>query len=170
MLIFHQKITNKSGSETVYELMRKAFSSICTDSFPEIAKTKNGKPYFPSKPDLHFSLSHTKSHVLCAISNNPIGCDIEPLDREISGKALEYFATPEELSQFNPLDLWVLKESYVKLFGLTFASIRHLRFSRNADKIILPDPNITARLYIIDGCRAAVCAFEKDFPESSELI
>jgi len=164
MLIFSTSLGGRTGSEAVYALLKSAFSSYCTDDFPPIEKTANGKPFFPGRPDIHFSLSHTKTHVLCAISDTPVGCDIECADRKISLRAQKFFCSSSELELFDPLDLWVLKESYIKVFGETFASIRHQRFSRDGERIILPDPLTKSRLYDIDGCRAGVCAQSEDFP------
>ena len=170
MLIFSTRLRDKNGSETVYALLRHAFSSIYTEAFPEIKKTPAGKPYFPERPDVQFSLSHTKTHVLCAISDAAIGCDIEPCSREISNRARSYFCTPEELLCFSALDLWILKESYIKLLGGTFASIRNQQLSLKGDKILFPDPSVFSKLYSVDGCRAAVCSYTCDLPESIELI
>ena len=49
---------------------------------PEIRRTQRGKPYFVGSP-LHFSISHTKKHVFCALSDRPIGIDAEEADRDI---------------------------------------------------------------------------------------
>ena len=45
--------------------------------------TETGKPYFAGRPDIHFSLSHTKGAVMCAISGSEVGCDIERIDRRM---------------------------------------------------------------------------------------
>ena len=34
-----------------------------------VAGLDGGKPYFPSRPDICFSLSHTRGFVLCALSS-----------------------------------------------------------------------------------------------------
>ena len=170
MLIFCSQLVGSSDSEAVYGLLRSVYISKYGDDFPVIKKTPNGKPYFPDRPDVHFSLSHTKTHVLCAISDMPVGCDIEANSREISQRGRSFFCTPEELSMFEALDLWVLKESYIKLFGLTFADLRRQVFLREGNNIILPDPDVTARLYSVDGLRIGLCGFEVDFPDCVEFV
>jgi 4'-phosphopantetheinyl transferase len=170
MLIYSTLCNDRNGSETVYALLRTVFSSIYTSALPEIKKTPNGKPYFPGLPNVHFSLSHTRTHVLCAISDKPIGCDIEASTRNISSNALPYFACDTELEQFTPLDLWVLKESYTKLLGETFASIRRHLVSREGSRIIFDNPNVSGKLYEIDGCRAAVCSLGDHFADSIMLV
>ena len=158
-----------NGSEAVYGLLDLAYRRDVGGALPAIEKTPAGKPYFPDRRDIHFSLSHAKTHVLCAISNCPVGADVES-PREISARALKYFSSPEELTQFHPLDLWVLKESYIKLFGLTLISMQFLSFYREGGKITAPDPRVLSKLYSVNGCRAALCAIDADPPESIELI
>jgi len=180
-----------TGSAAVYALLDYAFRNSCSGDMPSIKKTPRGKPYFPERPDIHFSLSHGHTHVLCALSGSPVGADIES-PRVIGGKALKFFCSRRELAMFDPLDLWVLKESYIKLFGLTLAEIRDLRFTREAGGRLLCSiypaaekskllndeaqelsPRFTpvySQLYRVDGCRAAVCAVDPQLPDSIELI
>ena len=170
MLIFSSALHGKNGSLSAYKLLETTFLVRFDESMPDIKKTPNGKPYFPERPEVHFSLSHGTTHVLCALSDTPVGCDIERISRKISKRAQEYFCTPAECEMFDPLDLWVLKESYVKLFGLTFASLKHLRFHKDGTDIILPNPLVSARLYTIDGCRAGICSLGELPPDTIKLI
>ncbi|MCL2391305.1 MAG: 4'-phosphopantetheinyl transferase superfamily protein [Oscillospiraceae bacterium] len=169
MVIFSTRRSDKSGSETVYDLLRAAFLLHYGAVFPEIKKTINGKPHFPNMADIHFSLSHAQTHVLCVIADKPVGCDIEVSNRVISQKALRYFCSDKERDMFDPLDLWLLKESYVKLLGGTFGSIRRLHFLRDGAQVIFPDPDVCSKLYSIDGCRAAVCGYDP-LPEKIILV
>ena len=66
-----------SGSEAVYSLLGHMFKTIYGGDLPAIEKTPNGKPFFPARQDVHFSLSHSRTHVMCALSNKPVGVDIE---------------------------------------------------------------------------------------------
>ena len=169
MRIYCMPNSKTSGSAAVYALLRYAFSIGYGSCFPQIKKTPNGKPYFPERPDVHFSLSHTKTHVLCALSSDPVGADIES-PRHISQRAIRFFCSSDELSIFDPLDLWVLKESYIKLFGETLPTIRKIHFSRKDDMIIVPDRSVVSKLYRVADCRAAVTGFDKNLPKSIELI
>jgi len=166
MLVFSARLGSRSGSEGAYDLLRFAYKSYNYDDMPEIKKTPNGKPYFPDRSGVHFSLSHSRSHALCAISSMPVGCDIESEDRKISIRAMRFFCTAEELEHFTPLDLWILKESYIKLFGLTFADLRRQYFSLESTAIILPDSSVSSKIYSIDGCRAAICSLSGSLPDS----
>ena len=55
----------------------------------EYAKKESGMPYFKNKSDFHFSLSHSLERAMCAVSENPIGCDVEVFseeaDKDIAG-------------------------------------------------------------------------------------
>ena len=159
----------KNGSEAAYSLLESAFCSEFGGVMPVIEKTPNGKPFFPGLPGVHFSLSHSATHVLCAISNEPVGVDIES-PRHINERTARYFCSPDEASLFDPLDLWVLKESYIKLLGGTLLMVKTIRFSREKDIIITPDKNSSSRLYKLDGCPAAVSVFGANLPDSIELI
>ena len=169
MKLYCTTIHNQTGSDTVYALLEYAFMAEFGDHLPEIKKTPNGKPFFPARPDIHFSLSHSKTHVLCALSDAPVGVDIES-PRQISKRAVRYFCSPEELALFDPLDLWVLKESYIKLIGETLPLVKELRFTRDGDMIATHDKSAAARLYSIDGCHVAVSTFDANFPGSIVLI
>ena len=165
MKIFCAPRLGAGGSAAAYSLLEYAFMAIYGGILPEIAKTPNGKPYFPDRPDVHFSLSHSATHVLCALSGEPVGADIES-PRCISERAIAYFCSPEERSLFDPLDLWVLKESYIKLIGGNLAMVKSIRFSRVGSRIISQDELSVSKLYRIDECRAAVSAHGGCLPDS----
>ena len=44
---------------------------------PRIETGEKGKPFFPDRPDLCFSLSHCKTAVACALDAAPLGVDIQ---------------------------------------------------------------------------------------------
>ena len=167
--IFYTPFFGRSGSAAVYSLLEHAFANEYGGALPQVKKTPNGKPYFPDRPDVHFSLSHARTHVLCAISDAPVGADIES-PRHISERAISYFCSSEELVFFDPIDLWVLKESYIKLIGGTLPLVKKLRFSCENNKIIPPDNSSISKLYRIENCHAAVSTYGKYLPDSIELI
>ena len=93
----------------------------------EIRVTEFGKPYLPALPDFHFSLSHSGERVLCAVSNKPVGCDVEAPGRYDPNIAKRFFhpaesawllALPAEEQPAAFLRLWTCKESFVKALGL----------------------------------------------------
>ena len=159
-----------AGSPAAYRLLKHMILSGYGIDMPEIHKTANGKPYFPTRPDIHFSVSHSFTHVLCAVGDNPVGCDIEA-PREVSPRVKAYAASADELKMFDFLDLWVLKESYIKLFGLTLSAAKTLHFSTHNGIISAPDPSVFCKLYRdLPGCPAAVCSLSGLFPDTLDII
>ncbi|MBR0507604.1 MAG: 4'-phosphopantetheinyl transferase superfamily protein [Clostridia bacterium] len=87
---------------------------------------RNGKPYFPDAPELHFSLSHSGEYAMLAVSDAEIGCDVERL-RHANERLLKRVLSPEEYAALAPCGeaarderftrLWVAKESCLKACG-----------------------------------------------------
>lgn len=85
---------------------------------------KNGKSECKG---IYFNLSHSADMVLCAVSNVPVGCDIEKLTIAPMEVAEHYFSKKERLyiadtSNSAEADrrffrLWTMKESYMKMTG-----------------------------------------------------
>ena len=86
-----------------------------------LAYGENGKPYFKNDLYFHFSLSHSGERAMCAVSDEPIGCDVELItdDRDAdTWTRLESYAkaTDEPLSmlmnQKSPFNsAWIFKET-----------------------------------------------------------
>ncbi|MCL2046381.1 MAG: 4'-phosphopantetheinyl transferase superfamily protein [Oscillospiraceae bacterium] len=167
--LYATRLSGRNGSATAYELLEYIYALEYSGQMPDIKKTPAGKPYFPDRLDIHFSLSHSKSHVLCALSDMAIGVDIETA-RQVSDRALSFFSTAQERELFDPLDLWVLKESYIKLLGGTLPMVKTLHFSMAKGEIIPPDSRGISRLYRIDNCPAAASTYADHLPESIELL
>ena len=125
---------------------------------PEIAVTERGKPYF-AEGRWHFSISHSKRHVFCALSEKPIGIDAEELDRTINLRLADKILSPMERQQFDSaedqrlalLTFWVLKEALAKLTG------EGIKFHPNHTNFSLDDPRVT----VIDNCLVAVLQEEE---------
>lgn len=94
---------------------------------------ENGKPYLQGNP-LYFNLSHSGEYVLCALSGEEIGADIQKhqaspkealVKRFFSEQEQEMFANcktcPESEEMF--YRLWTRKEAYAKLTGQGLAAI-----------------------------------------------
>lgn len=86
-----------------------------------------GKPSFENIP-LYYNISHSGDWVMCAISDNEIGCDIEKIqsaDLHIAERFFcpeEYHHIAEQKSELERNLLfyryWTLKESFMKATGL----------------------------------------------------
>ena len=93
-----------------------------------IALHANGKPYLVGEQNLYFNLSHAEDMVMCVISDQEAGCDVEKI-AAFDKKLADYMMTQKEIKQiYSFLDqkeqqvmffrLWTLKESYMKATGL----------------------------------------------------
>ena len=89
--------------------------------FPEVEVRPMGKPYLKEKPEIYFNVSHSDEGILCAVSKDEVGADIqgriswrESLVRRILAPA------EREIVLQDPAKLtlvWTLKESYLKYQG-----------------------------------------------------
>ena len=68
------------------------------------AAEPTGKPCFPDRPDLHFSLSHSDEVVMCVVADRPVGCDVErivPLDEDLK-------------REIGSIEAWTFREAVFK--------------------------------------------------------
>lgn len=152
--LYHMELGSLSGHEAGRELLRQA----CGDPLPEIRIAPRGKPYFADSP-VQFSITHTRHHAFCALSDRPIGIDAEELDRIINPRLAEKILSPSELERYhraeNPnralLALWVLKEAAAKCSG------EGLRGYPNQTDFDPEDP----RVMECNGCLVAVVEQEE---------
>ena len=149
----HRAIAPGEGHVAGRELLRQMVETHTGEPMPEIALGQWGKPYFPGHC-LHFSISHTKHHVFCVLSDRPVGMDAEEEDRNISLSLAQKILSPGELAQYEAaadprtalLTFWVLKEAAVKCDGTG------LRGYPNHTNFSLDDPRVTT----VHGCLVAV--------------
>lgn len=71
-----KKEEDKIRSVAAFLLLERALQDLGISPVPEFAYEDFGKPYLPGYP-VHFSLSHTKNAVACAVSDCPIGVDVQ---------------------------------------------------------------------------------------------
>lgn len=154
------------ASETVRALLAYAVEKTWHTSCPAMAKHPNGKPYFPDHPDKFFSLSHSKSHVLVALSEQDVGADIETL-REIKGSPERLFSR-EMLADFGYFGGWTLRESVFKLTGE--GSLRRMEFRLTDGEISTPFGDVFCRLYREPDCVIAISAHKGIFPDKVEYV
>lgn len=86
----------------------------------------NGKPAIPQGSDLHFNISHSGQWAVCAIATVPVGVDVERL-RKVNPSLAERFFSPDEVAALRALpeekqterfiQLWTLKECFLKAIG-----------------------------------------------------
>ncbi len=122
-----------------------------------IEREKGGKPYLTGRQDVHFSLSHSGNAVACAISDAPVGCDIEQVGKHRPNIARRHF-TGKEQAWIEEGDrdrdrrffaVWTGKEAYLKRIGVGLTQ------PLNAFDV-LEERSITH--FYRDGYAIAVCA------------
>lgn len=153
MIFGCMELEGLTGHEAGRKLLKQLWDAHIGGEMPEIAITHRGKPYFVGS-DWHFSISHTKKRVFCALSEAPVGIDAEEADREINLHLAEKILSPGEKAQFDEapdkqralLTFWVLKEAAAKLSGEGLRGYpNHTDFSLE-----------TARVCERNGCIVAV--------------
>ena len=142
-----------SGHRAGRLLLSQMYEAATGAPMPRILTGELGKPYF-GEGALHFSISHTRDRVFCALADHPVGIDAEPLDRAIRLELANKILSPSELLRYQNapdkrlalLRFWVLKEAQGKLTGKGVPIYpNHTDFSPD-------DP----RIRVLDGCLVAV--------------
>lgn len=142
-----------------YELLARTVKRVWgMESLPEIARAEGGKPYFKDHPEWHFNLSHSGEFALCALSDAPVGVDIEVIRPRKEGLPA-YSFKGENYERYLALGgdweafytLWTEVESIIKYTG------EGLRAYRRAE---LPDGCMITNLSG-DGWKGAICAHER---------
>ena len=91
---------------------------------PVFTYGEHGKPSIVGHPDIHFNLSHCREGAICAISEQPVGVDIESI-REFHDSLVHYTMNDQEVQQIMQAEhpdvefirLWTMKEAKLKLSG-----------------------------------------------------
>lgn len=153
----------------------------------EIAYTYGaaGKPYLAGQSGVYFSLSHSGSRVLCAVSEHELGADIQTVGSSRLRIAERYFCqseyrhialqTTEEAKRALFYRYWTLKESFVKAVGLGLRlPLREFEIVMNGDISVrqaVDDRCFFFREYDeIPDCRCAVCSADAPFTAALEIV
>lgn len=115
-----------------YEMLTALLASTpyTLHSTPSFLYNEHGAPYLEDGP--YFSISHSKRGIAVAISDEPIGIDIEAI-RPLNEGLVQKTMNPQEQAQIavaaNPaqefIRLWTRKEAYVKMLGTGIISDMH---------------------------------------------
>ena len=120
---FHEEKMKKQTKGT-YVLLKRMLSSLSINlDEQEIKANQYGKPYFVSL-QLFFNISHSKNLCAVAISDRPVGIDIQYLSKPNKKVASRYFDKKSQLRmKFSPKKEnaftkgWTTYESTLKLFS-----------------------------------------------------
>ena len=118
-----KKEADKIRSVAAFLLLERALQDLGIPFVPEFAYEDFGKPYLPGYP-VHFSLSHTKNAVACAVSDCPIGVDVQEKVEYSPRLADRICSDAERTALENAKDkdlaltaLWAKKEALAKCNG-----------------------------------------------------
>ena len=103
------------------------------DEAPVFNYDFHGKPVLQGRPDIQFSLSHCHEAVACALSDHPVGIDIESTEH-YTIEVARHVMNDDEIRQIEVsaqpevtfTRLWTMKESLYKLTGDNNGDIRHM--------------------------------------------
>ena len=120
------------GEGDARELLTRAVQKAWgLDALPEVTRLPGGKPVFADHPNFYFNLSHSGTLALCALSDCPVGADIEVIRPRSAGLSA-YVFKGAEYDRFLALGgdwnafyiLWTEKESILKYTGEGLKALR----------------------------------------------
>ena len=112
-------VMGEDGKKLDWPLLAAACRRVWSwEVLPPVERSPRGKPFFPDEPVKCFSLSHSGGYALCALSDGPVGADIERFVPR-RGRLFETALSQGEKAAFDGtwadfFRLWTLKESWVK--------------------------------------------------------
>ncbi len=150
------------GHEGGRLLLRHALAQAGLSPDLELRRLPNGKPYLPG---LHFNLSHSGAWAVCAVSDGPVGVDLErerplrsPVERKLTAAEQSY------LSMLDPgqrqsafFDLWVLKEAALKQTGEGLSALSRVEVTRSPVSVSLPGLHAALLPFPEAGYHLALC-------------
>ncbi len=105
-------------------LMRGLRQEFGIEEKPLFEYGEHGKPRIVGHPEVHFNLSHCRQAVVCAVSHQPVGVDVESV-REYKESLIDYTMNVDEQALIRRAErpevaftrLWTQKEALLKLTG-----------------------------------------------------
>ena len=108
-----------------YQLLKQGLIEVYgIEENPVFEYNEHGKPSIVGHPEICFNLSHCKEAAICAISDQPVGVDVESV-RSFNESLVRYTMNEDEIRQIESSEdravafirLWTMKESAMKLIG-----------------------------------------------------
>ena len=157
--------SSRPGSAFGVSLLAEAYADYTgRAALPKIEQLLLHRQVITKVPELHYSVSHSASHVIVALSDSPVGIDTEPESRAVPQDLIEKITTPQEREFLSFLEIWTLRESYYKL--TQEGELRSIKIYRHLGKIVTPRKDVFCKQYKnVPGAVISVCSFKDDFPE-----
>ena len=108
-----------------YQLLKQGLrEAYGIEGNPQFEYNEHGKPAIVGHPEIFFNFSHCKEAVLCAISEQPVGVDVESV-RSFNDSLVHYTMNEDEIREIETavdravafIRLWTMKEAALKLEG-----------------------------------------------------
>lgn len=142
----------------------------------------NGKP---ETDKIQFNLSHSGNLVICAVSNETVGCDVEQIGNYHEGVVRRFFSEKEKTYLENTEEskreqaffrIWTARESYMKLTGegmrlelsefeVEVGNSGELKIIRNGSY-----QSCFMKEYQYNEYQISVCATESNFNDEMKLL
>lgn len=129
--------TKKAVSKCAYDFVcNLAMKQLKINQKPRLTCESNGKPFFKDYPDFHFNISHCEDLIAVAVSERPVGVDIEIL-RDVNLEIAGRFFSEKEI-RFSKMDrdflyVWTRKEALLKKTGEGLKGIREAQVLENSE-------------------------------------
>lgn len=144
----------------------------------KVSVTEKGKPYFTDYPDIHYSVTHSKSSAACVLFDKPVGIDMEGHRADSCSVAKRFFSAHENIwieegaSQEERdrrfLRLWTLKEAYSKMTGEGIAACLNKIYFKSEGNTLVADFD-TAKLNYVDNLSFGIIEYEADGEQISVI-
>lgn len=166
MIHLYIKESPEKDSETAHALLHRALGQEYGIDCPKLELGPYGKPFLPGGPE--FNISHSRGYVAVAISDQPVGLDME-LVRSYHEKLPERIFSPGELEWFQRrgrtrvdfFTLWTLKESYYKYLGTGLPGFPNETDFRKEGKWIMGGSGLSFTILEEKSLLLAVCCREQ---------
>ncbi len=126
----------------------------------EIIKNEYGKPYVRGNA-IYFSLSHSAAFGLLALSDKPVGADIEVLRGRDRSRLIKYYSENERAEIKNEADFlrhFTAREAYIKNIGSSLFTL-YKRLSFEGGYILLDGIKQDQKIKCFEhgGCIISLC-------------
>ncbi len=116
--------------------LRKELSAVVPRAKEAVfARSDRGKPYLEDHPEQYFSLSHSGGFAVCALSDMPVGVDVEQIKERDLSVATRFSAWEREqlAASEDPKRLfyrfWTARESALKLRGTGLSELKRVEIA-----------------------------------------
>lgn len=143
----YKQLDDRKRSVLAFVLLQRALrEEYGITEVPEFVYNEFGKPSLPNL-SIHFSLSHCKDAVACAVSDHNIGIDVEsivPYNPDVARRV----CTPAELEMLEKstnkdvdfIKIWTMKEAISKYEGMglsmSFAEIETSKYATHSEMFL----------------------------------